>query len=408
MTATRRAIVLPVVLVLIGLLALVMAGFVFFMRSEMSGLSARRDTQQARLAAESGLQEVILALRTADNDPKQWFDVPDVFRHVLVYSEAFEREDDPVRQQSGSREQYLEENDLVPPAWRFSVVAPSYDGQPDTMRYGITPEASKMNINGATEEELTALVEPILYDLGLENAPELVACMLDWLDEDDEERPNGAESTYYNTLEPGYYAKNGPVDTLEELLLVKGFSAAVLYGEDVNRNGILDQNEDDGDESFPYYDNADGILDYGIAPFLTVWSSEPGGEGENVAGKINVNTAPLRVLQAIGGMTPDGAEQIVAMRQEFDADALLEADWVQTSGALDSETYEAVKDRLTVQALQFHVEILGYADHVPIARRYEWVLEMRGPIAQVLYHRDLTRLGFAWPIDEDTFMAAEQ
>ena len=31
---------------------------------------------------------------------------------------------------------------------------------------------------------------------------------------------------------------------------------------------------DDGPDSFPYYDNADGILNPGIAPFLTVWSRE--------------------------------------------------------------------------------------------------------------------------------------
>src|SRR5207302_1022705 len=47
--------------------------------------------------------------------------------------------------------------------------------------------------------------------------------ILDWLDPDDDPRPNGAESNYYSAL--GYSAKNGPMDSLDELLMVKGVTA---------------------------------------------------------------------------------------------------------------------------------------------------------------------------------------
>lgn len=398
----QRGVILPVVLVLVGLLALVMAGFIFFVRAEVAGTQARRDGQQARLAAESGLQEVITVLRTARDDPTAWLDVPERFRHGLVWSEGYVREDDPVRK-LGSRKELLERGSPVP-AWRFSVVAANRDGPPDTIRFGVTPEAGKLNLNAASETEIRRLLEPLLLELGLERAPKLVACLLDWLDEDDDPRPDGAENEYYTTLEPAYYAKNGPLDTLEELLLVRGFSAAVLDGEDTNRNGVLDANEDDGAASFPYYDNADGILNPGIAAFATVWSQEPGQNNQPVRGRINVNVAPLRVLQALDDMPPDAAERIVALRRELDGQTLQQADWVVTAGALDAATYELLKDRLTVKALQFHVEILGYADHLRLVQRYEWIVEMRGPLAQVLYHRDLTRLGPAWPIDDDTFI----
>lgn len=426
--ASHSAIVLPVVLVIVGLLALVMAGFTFFVRAELSKTQALRDGRQADLAAESGLQEVIAVLRASPHDRTLWYDVPDQFRHALVWAESYDRDDDPVREQ-GSREEVLLE--LTPvPAWRFSVVAPKYDDDfYDTMRYGITPESSKLNINAASEEEIQGLVEPLLLEMGVENTSELIAALLDWLDEDDEERTGGAESIYYNTLEPGYHAKNGPVDTIEELLWVKGFSAAILYGEDVNRNGILDDNEDDAEETFPFYDNGDGVLQLGIAPFLTVWSQEPGSgdgggaegggagaqEGDEagqssgaVIGRVNVNTAPRQVLAALEGMTPEAAEGIVAMRDELDAESLQDAQWPVTSGAVDAATYDSVKSKLTTKSFQFHVEIVGYGDHVRLRRRHEWIIDMRGPIGQVLYHRDLTRLGAAWPIDDDTIVVESQ
>mgnify|MGYP000473525683 CR=1 FL=1 len=52
-----------------------------------------------------------------------------------------------------------------------------------------------------------------------------------WIDDDSEVRYDGAETDdYYATLDPPYVAKNGPLDTVGELLLIRGFSRAILYG----------------------------------------------------------------------------------------------------------------------------------------------------------------------------------
>lgn len=405
MTIHRPAFILPVVLVVVGLLAVVMAGFLFFVRAELSGAQAQRDAQQARLAAWSGLEELTTVLREHGDDPSAWWDVPQQFRHALVWSPAYTREDDPVRKM-GSRDGLFEQ--VAPPvAWRYSIVASNLDGPRDTIRFGITPEAGKLNLNTATDEEIERLLTPLLLDLGLQNAPELIAALLDWRDEDDLARPGGAENEYYTNLEPGYYTKNGRLDTLEELLLVKGWSAAVLYGEDVNRNGLLDPNEDDGDASFPYYDNADGVLNPGIAPFVTVWSREPrqsaggvpgGGQMQAQEGLIDVNTASARVLEAVLGTA--AAAALVALRNELPIEQRQDANWI--SQAVGPGVYDQFKDRLTARSLQFHVEIVGYGDHTRLARRYEWIVERRGSLVQVLYHRDLTALGLAWPLDDDT------
>src|SRR5438876_360021 len=73
-----------------------------------------------------------------------------------------------------------------------------------------------------------------------------------------------AQSDYYSALSPSYLAKNGPLDTLEELLLVRGVTAQLLLGNDRNRNGQFDPDENDGS----------GALNPGWASYLTVYSRE--------------------------------------------------------------------------------------------------------------------------------------
>lgn len=594
----RHAIVLPVVLLIIGLLALIMAGFIFFVRAETAGIQAFNSGQQARLAAESGLEFVTSILRTNRDNSKAWFDVPDKFRHALVYSPKFDRQSDPVRQ-TGSRKDYLLNNPSPPEAWRFSVPAERLDGPEGAIRYGLTPETSKLNLNTASDEQITQLLTPLLFELGVQTAPDLIASLLDWRDSDEDPREGGAENEYYNTLSPPYNAKDAHFDTVEELLAVRGFTAAILYGEDINRNGVLDPNENDGEASEPIYDNGDGVLNRGIAPFLTVYSREPdtandnkpripitagggaiaaliakdikdgelspesiaflsglqgvrvtspadlytmsdppadesggdqngggqggggvgdeeddsvgdgkpggrsrqtadgpsgvnpqdfrgggagnrgqrggqngpglqptdagGGRGGNrggnptsqpgggrggrgggpssqpgggggrtvqnspitleempvimdrftarqvqpgqlVEGLININTAPARILALLPGMTADKVGALLGARAKADEQTLRTTAWPLTTGALDPATFRQIAPYITAKSYQFHVEVIGYADHVKLSRRLEWVIEMVGPLAQVRYHRDLTTLGFAWPVDSETIV----
>jgi DNA uptake protein ComE-like DNA-binding protein len=136
------------------------------------------------------------------------------------------------------------------------------DGRP--VRYGIRDEASKLNVNVATRGQLLAL--PGITEDAADG-------IIDWRDGDDDISEFGAEATYYASLEQPYKPKNGFIETLDELLRVRGIDAAMLYGEDRNRNGELDPGEDDGDGSFPP-DDADGLLDLGLVDYLTVFSQE--------------------------------------------------------------------------------------------------------------------------------------
>ncbi|RMF76139.1 MAG: hypothetical protein D6744_12590 [Planctomycetota bacterium] len=459
-------------------------------------------------------------LRTEPHNSALWYDLPDRLRHGLVWAESYDRESDPVRE-AGSRLDVLESQDRPTPAWRYSVVAPRLDGPEGAIRYGLTPETSKLNINVASEQQIEQLLTPILVGLEIESPQELINALLDWRDTDDDPRDGGAENEYYNNLDPGpaYSVKNGPLDTIEEILLIKGWSARLLYGEDVNRNGVLDENENDGEESFPYYDNADGVLNHGIAPFVTVFGREPdtsldnkprinlnadaatvaaqmaeyiaegelsegtiafitqlkqqnfdftqlaspadlyagdagqeaaapaegdadpnaptGGElnpalagspvtldelpvvmdrfsvrppnaaAQPIVGLINVNTAPSRVLSLVPGMTAEMVVKILDGRLELEPDAAKTTAWLLTQGVLTPTEYRRIAPYITTKAYQIHVEIVGYADHRKAFYRGEWIIEMLGPLAQVKYHRDLTRLGLAWPVDDDTIVVTQ-
>lgn len=74
--------------------------------------------------------------------------------------------------------------------------------------------------------------------------PEIADAILDFLDEDEDARPYGCEfADYYQQLQPSYKPLNGPLTSIEQLLLVRGVTAQLLYGYDQNRNGVLDAGE---------------------------------------------------------------------------------------------------------------------------------------------------------------------
>src|SRR5262249_25629512 len=127
---------------------------------------------------------------------------------------------------------------------RVSIIAPlGPDDVPSESlpyRFGVTDECGKINLNALMKLDSSG---QILHNmlLMLPNMTEDIAnSILDWLDADDEPRESGAESDTYSSLTPPYRAKNGPLDSLEELLLVKGMTPQLLFGNDRNRNGILD------------------------------------------------------------------------------------------------------------------------------------------------------------------------
>ena len=148
----------------------------------------------------------------------------------------------------------------------FWILRPAGEDQ-RTYGYGITDEASKVNLNTATLEMLSKLP-------GM--TAEFAASIVDWRDADSNVTTGGAENEYYLMLPDPYECKNGPLETVEELFLVRDATREILFGQDVNRNGIIDAGERTGRPFSGTTSSSGSRLDRGIFNFVTVYSNEPG------------------------------------------------------------------------------------------------------------------------------------
>ncbi|MCD6417145.1 MAG: general secretion pathway protein GspK [Planctomycetes bacterium] len=324
--------------------------------------------------------------------------------------------------------------------------------------YGLTDEASKINLNSASSDMLLKLP-------GM--TAELADSIVDWRDSNAEVSPNGAESEYYLLLDKPYHCKDAPLETVEEVLLVRGASDELLYGEDTNRNGFLDACENDADQSAPA-DNRNGSLERGFLDYATVYSSEPNlsSDGQNrvnvndmntqdlsellqeviegdrafailnntrngrpfanlldyyfrsgltseefsaladrlttsrqdrLVGLVNVNTAPREVLLCLPELEESDVDALLAMRQDSEAD-LGSVAWI--AEALPREKAVAVGAYVTTHSYQFSADIVAVSGDGRAYRRYRAIIDASTRPPRVLRWQDLTQHG--WPLDRET------
>lgn len=162
----------------------------------------------------------------------------------------------------------------------------------------ITDLERKININTASEPVLQSVLLGIGVDAGAHNA--LVSAIRDWIDPDDLELPEGAETAYYETLDPPYSAKNGPLDDLSELLFIRGVTPGLYFG--------LEREEQPA-----------GRLGFGNRDQLGFLAPSAGVALTEIftplsAGRVNINTAPAQVLQVMPFMDERAAAEIIRLR----------------------------------------------------------------------------------------------
>jgi hypothetical protein len=120
--------------------------------------------------------------------------------------------------------------------------------------FGLVDEASKINLN-------TAPTNMILWIPYMNS--DLATAILDWRDTNG---GSGTYMTYYAMQDPPYQNKSGPFETVDELRMLYGADNDTLLGNDINRNGILDPNENG---------SGGGIVQPGVLEYVTVYSREP-------------------------------------------------------------------------------------------------------------------------------------
>ncbi len=163
--------------------------------------------------------------------------------------------------------------------WAKPIDFPDESGD---LRVTIEEENGKLNLNyvaGPSGEFNPGYAEPtarLMKGLKLP-ADDLLDSLADWIDTNDLPKPGGGEVAYYGALTPPVAASNGPLLTLEELAMVRGFDSKTFSS---------------------------------IAPFVTVYASFAEGA------YVNINTAPKEVLLALDGqMTETLAERIIDYRK---------------------------------------------------------------------------------------------
>ncbi|MGE4490139.1 MAG: general secretion pathway protein GspK [Kiritimatiellales bacterium] len=169
-----------------------------------------------------------------------------------------------------------------------------------TVSVKIDYEESRRNIRTMTDDDWKLLFD----QAGIPNTrwDAMLDCLEDWQDENDLHQLNGAESDDPFYREHGYECKNAPVDTVDELMLIKNWGEEVLYGT-----------PEGGDTDSPIK---------GIADQLTTWGS----------GKVNPSSASAEVLYSLQ-ISEATVEAILELRNGIDGepgtddDGLTQADF---------------------------------------------------------------------------------
>ncbi|KAB0667170.1 general secretion pathway protein GspK [Oryzomonas japonica] len=203
-----------------------------------------------------------------------------------------------------------------------------------------TEESGKINLNALVNNDNTPNDDTLkmLKRLGVQlQIPESVwNALADWIDTDDLPLSGGAENSYYKSLNPPYSARNGRLTTVNELSLVKGFTADM-----VNK----------------------------LKPFVTVYPNKPGGLGATVV--VNVNTAPKEVLMALDSRISESmADQIIEARR------LTPFKNVGELSRFDSQLGSTLQGRATTKGTIFRITARGFVKEA--ARTVEAVVNMDG------------------------------
>lgn len=249
----RSGFILVGILILVMLISMIALSLMFRVRASETAAAATAGGEQAFSAAMAGVQEAIRIVKEIKPGFTDWEDSPRDFKDRFVYEDGSDK-------------------------WYFTIWSPANRDTPGEVRYGLTDEARKFNVNAIGSRDLTKIPNM---------TPQMAAALKDFTDFDDIMTPDGAEQEYYNGLPQPYTIRNGPLASMDGLLLVRGFTPELLYGEDANMNWRLDPNENDGDER-PPADNSDGNLDIGFRRFLTVYASEPNQDNDGVP-RTNIN-----------------------------------------------------------------------------------------------------------------------
>jgi general secretion pathway protein K len=248
------------VLWVMAILSVVAFEFSFAMRTEITITKNHKEDLQRYAMAEGGVQRAIAEL---------------IYKH-------------DARLQQSRKTLSLEEIPLEQMEWVADGRSYTLPFDQGSCEIRIMSEAGKININMASE----FLLRKVIGQLGLEGETKdvVVDSVLDWRDTNDLYRANGAENDYYLSLKEPYYCKNGNLDSIEELLLIKGVTPDLYHGK---------KGTPEGEEG-----SADRV---GLKDIFSIYA--PGEQ-------VDINSATLLVMNMVLGIPGEVAQQMMKAREE--------------------------------------------------------------------------------------------
>jgi general secretion pathway protein K len=262
-----KGIALIMVLWVVTVLSVVVLEFCFAMRTEINITKNYKEELQLYAMAEGGIQRAIAEL---------------IYKH-----------DSRIQQMRKT----LKPEEVPPEKMEWMTDGRGYALPFDQGKceIRIMSEAGKININLVSE----SMLRKIVGQLGLEGEQRdiIVDSILDWRDPDDFHRVNGAEGEYYQSLKEPYHCKNGNLDSIEELLLVRGVTLELFHG----KKGIKREEEAKKEEGETQVNRI------GLKDLFSIYSPQE---------QVDINSASPLVLSYIWGIPNEIAQRVVKAREE--------------------------------------------------------------------------------------------
>jgi general secretion pathway protein K len=265
----QRGIALMAVLWVLVLLIALATEFAFSMKMEINTTRNYKEDTESYYLSKAGLNmamaELFKEARFHSIHPEHgWITGNIVTASTTNKSTSSSGQEDPDTKENQGQEG-LGEEEMVQ---EFDIVnRTDIKLENGSITYTIRDENGKISINSASKNTL----DKLLRFSGVEDKIKrstISDSILDWIDTDKNHRLNGAEDDYYRTQNPPYYAKNGPIETIDELLKIRGMTEEILYGTE---------------------ESDDEVKKTGIANHLTIYKIS----------KVNPNTASKEVLNIL-------------------------------------------------------------------------------------------------------------
>ena len=306
----QRGFALIITLIVTALLVAVVTEFIREVYVETTLRRSYRDGEQAVLMADSGIMGGVRLLQT-----------------VMV------------------AQTYTSLND----AWKAKPL--HIEDERGVLDVFIEEESGKLNLNVVSSPSgeyagtyYAGVFTRLLNRLKLPN--DLIDPLTDWIDENVDPHRNGAEANWYQRLKPPYSPRNGPLQTLEELRLIKGFDSKTFEA---------------------------------LRSLVTVYPDTP----FSPAAPVNINTAPPEILASLDDALTDDLVKRITDRRKSEP-FKTPADLVKVAGLEQIAT--RLQTRITTKGAVYR--LMATAKIGETARTIEAVVRVRVGLPEFLYWRE--------------------